>query len=158
MKKILLFTAVLGLCAASATAQYTQPLDTVPSRALVLTGDASHPAQLHNLAEMYSRLNLAFEDPAAPRFLFLDKQGKVALGIGGYVKATGMYDFMGAIENNGFVTNKIPVPLNPAQRNRFDATANHSTIFLKLVTGPALRPCDCVRADKLHGRQRRLWP
>ena len=136
MKKAYLLSAILGLCAASAAAQYTQPLDSVPSRALVLSGDASHPAQLHNIAELYSRLNLAFEDPAAPRFLFLDKKGEVALGIGGYVKATGMYDFMGAIDNNGFVTNEIPVPLNPARRNRFGATANHSTIFLKLVTSP----------------------
>ena len=136
MKKVFLFFGALGLSAASVLAQYTQPLDSIPSRALILTGDASHPAQLHNIAELYSRLNLAFEDPAAPRFLFLDKKGAVALGIGGYVKAMGMYDFMGAINNNEFVTNEIPVPLNPAQRNRFGATANHSTIFLKLVTSP----------------------
>ena len=28
-------------------------------------------------------------DPKAPRFLLMDKQGKFALGIGGYVRATG---------------------------------------------------------------------
>ena len=78
MKKVFLFFGALGLSAASVLAQYTQPLDSIPSRALILTGDASHPAQLHNIAELYSRLNLAFEDPAAPRFLFLDKKGAVA--------------------------------------------------------------------------------
>lgn len=31
-------------------------------------------------------------DPKAPRFLLMDKQGKFALGIGGYVRATGEYD------------------------------------------------------------------
>ncbi len=44
-----------------------------------------------------------------------------------------MYDFSGAIDNNLFVTNMIPAPFDPAQRNRFGATANHSTIFLKMV-------------------------
>lgn len=85
---------------------------------------------------MYSRYNLAFEDPAAPRFLFLDKKGSVALGIGGYLKATGMYDMRGAVESNFFFTNMIPVPFNKAQSERFGATAAHSTIFLKLVSKP----------------------
>ncbi|MDE5632912.1 MAG: hypothetical protein K2I54_08915 [Muribaculaceae bacterium] len=134
MRKLILaaFTAVLvmPLCA--------QELDedSIPTRAIIVAGDKSHPDHRNNIALMYSRENLAFEDPAAPRFLFLDKKGEVALGIGGYLKAVGEYDVDGAVDNNDFYTNMIPVPLNPAQRQRFGATAAHSTIFLKMVTRP----------------------
>ncbi len=134
MRKLILaaFAAVLvmPLCA--------QELDedSIPTRAIIVAGDKSHPDHRNNIALMYSRENLAFEDPAAPRFLFLDKKGEVALGIGGYLKAVGEYDVDGAVDNNDFYTNVIPVPLNPAQRQRFGATAAHSTIFLKMVTRP----------------------
>lgn len=107
--------------------------DSIPSRAIILTGDPTHPGHVMTVAELYSRENLAFNDPAAPRFLFLDKKGEVALGIGGYMKAVAMYDMKGAVDDNGFYTNMIPVPFNPAQRNRFGATAANSKLFLKMV-------------------------
>lgn len=126
-------TLFLGLCLASTAVSFAQH---IPDRAIVLSGDTTSDDHRQNIAIMYSRNNLAFEDPAAPRFLFLDKKGTVALGIGGYVKALGMYDLRGAVNNNGFYTNMIPVPENPAQRERFGATANNSSIFLKLVSRP----------------------
>lgn len=131
MKKFLLLPLLL-LCGVAASAQ----VDTIPARAVVVTGDPAHPDHIGNIAEMYNRINAAFEDPQAPRFLFLDKKGAVALGIGGYMKAVGMYDFRGAVNSNGFYTCDIPVPNSPAQYSRFGATVNHSTIFLKLVTRP----------------------
>lgn len=130
MKKTFLLFALLPALAVSAA----ERTDTVPQRAVILSGDASHPDQVGNIAEMYSRANLAFEDPDAPRFLFLDKEGMVALGIGGSLRAIGSYDMDGAIMDNEFITNEIPVPFNPAQRQRFGATAAYSSIFLKLVT------------------------
>ena len=108
----------------------------LPDRAVLVTGDSVHSDHYSNIAAMYSRMNLAFEDPAAPRFLFLDKKGAVALGIGGYFKAVGEYDFDGAVDDNNFVTNKIPVPFDASWRQRFGATVAHSTIFLKMVTRP----------------------
>lgn len=104
----------------------------VPARAVVLSGDR-YKASNDVMAIIYSREDMAFDDPAAPRFLFLDRQGKMALGIGGYVKATASYDLLGAIDNAGFETFDIPVPFNPAQRQRFGADVSHSTIFLKMV-------------------------
>ena len=130
--------AVAAVAALACLPVWGQALDedSIPTRALILSGDKSHPNHRLTIAEMYSRENLAFEDPAAPRFLFLDKKGEVALGIGGYLKAVGEYDFDGAVDNNGIYTNAIPVPFDPAQRNRFGATASNSTIFLKMVTRP----------------------
>lgn len=104
----------------------------IPERAFVLTGNPEGQGQ-RNIAVLYSREGLAFDEPSAPRFLFLDRKGKVALGIGGYVKAIGSYDFDGAIDDAGFTTFNIPVPADPALRQRFGADVSHSTLFLKLV-------------------------
>lgn len=112
------------------------PSEGIPERVLILSGDSTTPGAAEHIAVLYSREGLSFNDPGAPRFLFFDRQGKVALGIGGYVKASAMYDFNGAIAGNGFTTFNIPVPRDPGQRNRFGADASHSTIFLKLVTRP----------------------
>lgn len=125
--KTLLLLASL-LASAAASAQH------IPERAIVVAGDTTNENHRQNISVMYSRHNLAFEDPAAPRFLFLDKKGLVAFGIGGYVKASAMYDFDGAIDNNNFYTSYIAVPNSPSQRERLGATAAHSTIFFKLVS------------------------
>lgn len=132
MKTTYLLPVLACMTIASAAAEVT---DSIPSRS-VIVGDASHPDHQGNIAGILSRQNSAFEDPAAPRFLFLDKKGSVALGIGGNLKAIGMYDLDGAVNNNKFITADIPVPFNPAQRSRFGATAAYSSIFLKLVTRP----------------------
>lgn len=131
MKAKILMAVAIAAGALSAQAQWA---DSIPERAIILTGDPSHPYHLQTLAEMFNQTNTAFQDPGAPRFLFLDKKGTVALGIGGYMKASAMYDFDGSVDNNDFITNMIPVPMDPAQHSRFGATAANSTIFLKLVT------------------------
>ena len=131
MKKSALLSVAASMAISAAAAA---PLDSIPERAIILSGDPTNPAHLENIAEMYSRQNMAFQDPSAPRFLFLDKKGTAALGIGGYLKAMALYDMDGSINSNGFSTFDIPVPFDPAQRQRFGATANHSTIFLKMVT------------------------
>lgn len=70
-------------------------------------------------------------DPQAPRFLLMDKQGKFALGIGGYVRATAEYDFGGIVDNIDFIPAYIP---NGSKiKNQFQMDASTSTIFLKLV-------------------------
>ena len=80
------------------------PSEGIPERVLILSGDSTTPGAAEHIAVLYSREGLSFNDPGAPRFLFFDRQGKVALGIGGYVKASAMYDFNGAIAGNGFTT------------------------------------------------------
>lgn len=85
------------------------------------------------MAVMYDTSDLNFNDPRAPRFLFVDSKGKTALGIGGYVEASMQYDFDGAIDNPGFVTASIPVPSDPKLRSRLAFDASSSKIFLRLV-------------------------
>lgn len=134
------FTRIALSAAAIATAATAQALvpevetDTflIPERAIVATGNAE--SGRHLVGVLYNPVNAHFSDPSAPRFLFLDREGKVAFGIGGYVKGTLSYDFDGAIDDGpNFTTFDIPVPANPALRSQFGASANHTTIFMQLV-------------------------
>ncbi len=103
----------------------------IPERAVIATGDASKSGKL--VAILYDTSDLHFTDPSAPRFLFLDRKGKVALGIGGYLKGTVQYDFDGSVDGSGFNTFDIAVPNDPARRSQFFADASHSVIFLQMV-------------------------
>lgn len=113
-----------------------EPGDTlyIPQRSIVVSGDTTTHGTRTLVGIIYDTEDLHFNDPQAPRFLFLDNKGKVAMGIGGYIKGTLQYDMNGAIDDgSNFTTYDIPVPLNPALRNQFFANASESTIFLKLV-------------------------
>lgn len=106
----------------------------IPQRAIVVSGDASKAPSGDLVGVLYNNQDLRFNDPRAPRFLFLDSKGKMALGIGGYIKATMQYDFNGAIDDGAnFTTYDIPVPANPALRQQFYANASNSSLFLKMV-------------------------
>lgn len=110
----------------------------VPERAVIVTGDRDSNRNRQLVAVLYDASETHFSDPSAPRFLFFDRQGKVALGIGGYIKGTVQYDFNGSIDDGSdFTTYDIPVPFNPAHRNKFYGNANHSTIFLQLAGNSA---------------------
>ena len=85
------------------------------------------------IRKMYEANGQHFQDPRAARFLFMDKEGKVALGIGGYVKGTMSVDMDGISDNLDFVTYDIPAPSQADMRNQFQMDASTSRIFLKLV-------------------------
>lgn len=140
MRQFLHLSALAAIFCASTFAVSAKTYGTkdlyIPERAIVLTGDSTAANLNGNIAILYSREGMSFDEPGAPRFLFFDREGKVALGIGGYVEGVGMYDFDGAINSSGFTTYDIPTPFNPAQRQRFGANAAQSSLFLKMVTRP----------------------
>lgn len=76
--------------------------------AVIISSD--HNAARNNSYEimkaMYEANGIHFQDPRAPRFLFLDRKGRVALGIGGYVKGTMSVDMAGIADN----TDLLPPP------------------------------------------------
>lgn len=69
-------------------------------------------------------------DPKAPRFVLTDRQGKYALGIGGYVRVTAEYDFGGIVTDKDFVPADIS---NGGIDNQIQMDATTANIFLKLV-------------------------
>lgn len=104
----------------------------IPKDAIILSGDGQKGVDLTDI--IYHPIEAHFSDPKPPRFLFFDSEGKVAFGIGGFVKGTLLYDFNGSIDNGpNFSTFNIPVPNNPAQKNQLFGTVNHSSIFLQMV-------------------------
>lgn len=75
----------------------------------------------------------SFSDPQVPYFLFMSKDAKLAMGIGGSVRMRAWGDFDGSVPTNGFVPYMIPVPSNPDQRRRIGGTPGGTALFFKVV-------------------------
>lgn len=134
--KQLTIVAMLLIAAAPPTMAQTAHNDSIlhPTAVIVTTGHNNTQNNSYEVMKaMYEANGLHFQDPRAPRFLFLDRKGRVALGIGGYVKATLSYDFGGISANPDFVTSAIPVPPQPYERSQFQMDASTSRLFFKLV-------------------------
>lgn len=74
-----------------------------------------------------------FQDPRAPYFLFMSKDAKLAMGIGGVVRMRAWADWKGSIPVNGFVPYLIPTPADPAQRRKLAATPAGTALFFKVI-------------------------
>lgn len=72
-----------------------------------------------------------FRDPLAPRFVLTDREGKWALGLGGYVQARAEYDFDGIADNIDFLPSSINRGGSTSSQYQMDITT--STVFMKLV-------------------------
>ncbi|MBR2637521.1 MAG: hypothetical protein IKD40_01580 [Bacteroidaceae bacterium] len=72
-----------------------------------------------------------FRDPLAPRFILVDREGKWALGIGGYVQARAEFDFNKIVDNIDFLPSDIQRGDGPSTQYQMDVTT--STLFVKLV-------------------------
>ena len=81
----------------------------------------------------YNIQNPMYSDPAAPRFIIASRNQNLLLGIGGYVRLRGSYDFRGVCDSEDFHTYDIPVPNagNPAAQLRMNAGS--SRLFLRLI-------------------------
>lgn len=134
MKRTTLWVLLCSMACTISMAQHAHNDSIHPS--VVIESNHHNNAQ-HNSYEvmkaMYEANGLHFQDPRAPRFLFLDRKGRVALGIGGYVKATMSVGMAGIANNIDFVTATIPTPAQANMRNQFMMDASTSRIFLKLV-------------------------
>ena len=107
--------------------------DSIVTRPVIIVTDKEQSGDSEIIRKMYESNGEHFQDPRAPRFLFIDRQGKVALGIGGYVKGTMSVDMDGISNNLDFVTADIPVPNQADMRSQFQMDASTSRLFLKLV-------------------------
>ena len=73
------------------------------------------------------------QDPRAPYFMFLSKDGKLAMGVGGVIRIRGYYDWNGSIPINGFSPYAIPIPKNPASMRRLAATGAGTGLFFTIL-------------------------
>ena len=74
-----------------------------------------------------------FQDPRAPYFMFMSKNGNLALGIGGQVKIRGYFDWNGSIPNDGFIPYDIPIPKNPTDMKDLSASVSGTGLFFTLL-------------------------
>lgn len=75
-----------------------------------------------------------FQDPAAPYFLFMSHDSKLAMGIGGAVRMRGWYDWGGALPANGFVPYLIPVTdPDPTKTRHLGTTPAGTCLFFRVI-------------------------
>lgn len=74
-----------------------------------------------------------FQDPRAPYFMFLSKNGDLALGVGGQVKIRGYFDWDGSIPDAGFVPYDIQIPKDPTRQHNLAASASGTGLFFTLL-------------------------
>lgn len=74
-----------------------------------------------------------FDDPNAPYFMFMSRDGELSLGIGGVVSMRGWYEWHGVVPANGLVPYLIPIPEDPAHTHRLGTTPSGTAIFLRMI-------------------------
>lgn len=123
--------ALSVLSASSQRSPARADVDTVRTVVLLLSEDKNRETEIISLFEETQRPR--FHDPRPPRLLLAGREGKFALGIGGYLKTTLEYDFDGIVDDVDFIPALIPQPGTPTVNNRFQMDATTSTLFVKLA-------------------------
>ena len=73
------------------------------------------------------------QDPKAPYFMFLSKNGDLALGVGGQMKIKGYFDWNGALPSSSFVPYDIPISKDPTQMRNLAASPSGTGLFFTLL-------------------------
>lgn len=72
------------------------------------------------------------QDPRAPYFMFLSKNGNLALGMGGVIRMRGYFDWNGSIPISGFSPYYIPIPKDPTSEKSLAANPSGTAFFMTL--------------------------
>lgn len=74
-----------------------------------------------------------YQQPDAPYFLFLSRDDKLAMGMGGCVRMRAYYDWDGACKTPAFAPIMFPVHSNPADMRHFGTTPSGTTLYFKVI-------------------------
>lgn len=74
-----------------------------------------------------------FQDPRAPYFLFMSRDARLAMGIGGVVRMRGWQDWKGVMNTSGFIPYDISIPANMARRRKLGATPAGTTLYFQVL-------------------------
>lgn len=74
-----------------------------------------------------------FQDPRAPYFLFMSRDARLAMGIGGVVRMRGWQDWKGVMNTSGFIPYDISVPANKARRRKLGTTPAGTTLYFQVL-------------------------
>ncbi len=73
------------------------------------------------------------QDPPSPKFHITSNNGKFQLGIGGFAKLAGLYDFQDLHNLQDFITYDFPVPQIPDNRGRFNLSINQTKLHTEFL-------------------------
>lgn len=94
-------------------------VDSVKERALI---DRFYYDQFHH-----------FQDPRAPYFLFMSRDARLAMGIGGVVRMRGWQDWKGVMNTSGFIPYDISVPADKVRRRKLGTTPAGTTLYFQVL-------------------------
>lgn len=72
-------------------------------------------------------------DPEIPYFMFMSKDARYTMGIGGVIRMRGWYDWNHIMPGTTFSPYNITLPGNPAQKRHFDIGPQGTTIYLTFL-------------------------
>lgn len=109
---------------------------TVRDHKLIFFGKGEEPAPDSTatlIYKFYEDQFRHFSDPLAPYFLFLSKDSKLAMGIGGCVRMRGYFDWGGALPAPGFAPYLIPMRKDPLRMKYLGTTPAGSALFFRVI-------------------------
>lgn len=101
----------------------------IPDSLISATTDSAY----RMIGRFYADQFRNFQDPRAPYFMFMSKNADLAMGIGGLVRLRGWFDWNGSVPANGFSPYLIPIPKDPSNKRKLDATPAGTGLFLTIL-------------------------
>ncbi len=139
---IIAISILCSLCASPALAQSDRHLEEVrtdsalSAHKLIFFGKGEEPhrdSTLMLIQRFYEDQFRHFQDPLAPYFLFLSKDSKLAMGIGGCVRMRGYFDWGGALPSPGFAPYLIPMEKDPLRKRHLGTTPAGTALFFRVI-------------------------
>ena len=129
----------LGLTATAASAYSAveeQRDSLISSHKYVFFGEGENPHadSIRNLVEnFYYDQFRHFQDPDAPYFMFMSRDGNLAMGVGGTVRMRGYFDWGGSVNSPGFTPAIIPVTHDPLHQRLLGTTPAGTALFFRVI-------------------------
>lgn len=138
MKKTIIATLCLSsfLMTTAKTSGEIQIDSLKESHRVVLIGEGQNPSvdSIRAIIDMfYVDQFRHFQDPRAPYFLFMSKDSRFAMGIGGAVRMRGWFDWGGVIPYNGFIPYAISVPRDKVNRRKLATTPAGTALYFRVI-------------------------
>lgn len=118
--------------------EFIQQNAAVRSTRIFFDGDASQPSPARD--SVYMLINKFYldqfrhsQDPKIPYFMFMSKDGKMSMGIGGVIRMRTWFDWNCSLPYNGFYVYSIQIPKNPAQKRRLGYTPAGTALFYTIL-------------------------
>lgn len=134
-------TAIVGVMALNAKSHVDVQNDSlIASTKIVSVDGGSVKVESPQSSDVQSKIRTFIydqfrntQDPGAPYFMFMSKDGGLLMGIGGTVDLNVNYNWGGAVPSADFIPYYIPIPEDPTDKNRLNATPSGSNLFFRLI-------------------------